>query len=309
MKSKDKATQPTAEDFSKRKIKNKVLSDAIQHPATLFSAAAAMLSGLYMGLVSFDETSFAIALGSGLFSLASFIYQYFIKGEKAAEEHVKELLEKRRSFKEQQGEDIEKRCRQANFREGEKAARELKEAYTRLESYLKEKLEKKQTLTARRFLILAEESYYQGIQFLNKALSLFQAVGHMDERKLKKELLDWEKELEIVEKDTQKGEEYRALLIKALTEKIRSHRKRLELFGGRKETLDQVLAQCEILEATLDSTYLEVVDLVEDESYMERKNVARNLERAVAAARKVEDRLRGMATEKPDDLYDTHEKT
>lgn len=299
--SKEKVTQPTAEDFSKRQIKKKVLSDAIQHPATLFSAAVAVLSGLYMGLVSFDETSFAVALASGLFSLASFIYHYFIRGEKAAEQHVKDLLERRRSFKEQQGEDIEVRCRRANFREGEKAAKELKEAYTRLETFLKEKLEKKQTLTAQRFLILAEESYYQGIQFLNKALSLFQAIGHMDERKLKKEMCDWENELEKVKHDKQKGKEYRELLIKALMEKIRSHRKRLELFTGRKETLDQVLAQCEVLEATLDSTYLEVVDLVEDEAYTRQENVAGNLERAVAAARKVEDRLRGIGTENADE--------
>ncbi len=301
MNSKKKIAQPTAGDFSAKRIKKKVLSDAIQHPATLFSAAAALLSGIYMGLVSFDETSFALALGSGLFSLASFIYHYFIRGEKAAEEHVKELLERRRSFKEQQGEDIEKRCRQANFREGEKAAKELKEAYTRLETYLKENLEKRQSLTAQRFLLLAEESYYQGIHFLNKALSLFKAIGYMNERKMRKEKREWEQELEQAKQDTHKGKEYKELLIKTLTKKIRSHRKRLKLYGERGETVQQVLAQCEILEATLDSTYLEVVDLVADESYLERKDVAQNLERAVAAARKVEDRLRGMNRETDDD--------
>jgi len=210
-------------------------------------------------------------------------------------------LERRKRFKEQQGEDIAKRCRQANFREGEKAAKELKEAYTRLETYLKEKLEKKQSLTAQRFLLLAEESYYQGIHFLNKALSLFKVIGYMDERKMRKEKREWEQELEQAKQDTHKGKEYRELLIKTLTEKIRSHRKRLKLYAERGETVQQVLAQCEILEATLDSTYLEVVDLVADESYLERKNVAQNLERAVAAARKVEDRLRGMGRETDDD--------
>jgi hypothetical protein len=254
-----------------------------------------------MGLVSFDETSFAVALGSGLLSLASFIYQYYMRGEKKAAEHVKDLLERRRTFKEQQGEDIEKKCRRAGFREGQKAAGELKEAYSRLEKYLREKLEKKQTMTAQRFLVLAEESYYQGIQFLKKALSLFQAVGYMDERKLKKEMRDWEAELESAQQDTYKGKEYKELLIKALTGKIRSHRKRLKLFGGRKETLAQIMAQCEILEATLDSTYLEVVDLVENDIVLERKNAASNLERAVATARKVEDRLRGLGNENYDD--------
>lgn len=300
MNSKKDITPPTAEDFSKKKIKKKIFFDAIQHPATLFSAATALLSGIYMGLVSFDEKSFALALGSGLLSLASFIYQYVIRGDEKAAQHVKDLLERRRDFKEQQGEDVERRCRQAGFRKGKKAAKELREAYSRLETYLREKLEKKKSLTAQRFLVLAEESYYQGIQFLNKALSLFKVVGNMDERKLRQELRDWEKELAQAKKDTHKGKEYRQLLVKALTEKIRSHRKRLKFFDGRTETVAQILAQCEVLEATLDSAYLEVVDLVEDDVVSERKSAARNLERAVAAARKVEERLRGM----DDEMYD-----
>jgi hypothetical protein len=303
----DNLRQPTADDFSNRQIKKKVLLDALQHPTTLYSAAAAVLSGLYMGLVSFDETSFAVTLAAGLFSLISFVYHYFIRGEKAAREHVQELLERRRSFKEQQGEDIEKRCRSAGFQEGEKAAKELKEAYTRLDVFLKEQLEKKQTLTAQRFLILAEESYYQGIQFLNKALALFQAIGHIDENKLKQEMRAWQEELERAKQDEQKGKEYKELLTRTLTEKINSQTRRLQLYTERKETLEQVLSQSETLEATLDSTYLEAVDLAADGAYLQSNNAAANLERAVAAARKVENRLRGMDAGQPDEIYDSQE--
>ena len=119
-----------------------------------------------MAVVSFDQTAFALALGGGLFSLASWVYHYFVRGEKIAENHVKKLLAKRRKYKEQQGKDIERRCWKTGFSEGAEAAKELKEAYVRLDTFLKEKLEKRQTLTAQRFLTLAEESYQQGIQFI-----------------------------------------------------------------------------------------------------------------------------------------------
>ncbi len=296
---------PTPEDFSKRSIKRAVFSEAIQHPTTLFSAAIALLSGLYMGLVSFDETSFAIGLGSGLFSLLSWVYHYFVRGETVAENYVRDLREKRKKYKEEQVQNIEEKCREAGFIEGEKAAKELKQAYTRLNRFLREKFKKKKTMSAQRFMILAEESYDQGMQFLNKALSLFRALDQIDEKKLNKELKVWEKEVNNLEKDGKKEEEHKSLIIKALREKIRSHRRRLELFVERSKTLKQVMAQCEILEATLDSTYLEVVDLIDGESYMKQDNVAGKLERAVSAARKVEDRLRGLGKEKSydDSIY------
>ncbi len=298
------SSKPQAEDFSKEAIKKSVFSEAIQHPSTLFPAAVAMLSGLYMVLVNLTETSFALCLGSGLVSLISFIYHYFVRGDTIAEKHVKSLLDQRRRYKEQQGDTIEERCRQAKFPQGAQAARELKQAYTRLELFLKEKFREKKDMTAQRFLILAEESYYQAVQFLDKALSLFLALAQMDEGKLEKELQVWEKELKDLEKDNRKDDGHKALVGQALQEKIRSHRKRLELFEERKKTLNQVLAQCEILEATLDSAYLEVLDLIEGEVELKNKDVAGSLERAVAAARRVEDRLRGLGQDRLDSLYE-----
>ena len=299
--------EPRPEDFSNRAVSQAVFSEAIQHPTTLFPAAIALLSGLYMGLVSFDETSLAVTLVSGLFSLASWIYHYFVRGEAIAENYIKELKEKRKVYKKQQVEDIEERCRAAGFTEGQQAARELLEAYTRLYQFLKEKSIKVKSKTAQRFMILAEETYDQGVQFLNKALVLYQALVQIDEKKLINELRAWQEEVKGLEKYKNKNEEQKDLVIQALQEKIDSHRKRLELFSGRGETLKQLMDQCEVLEATLDSAYLEVVDLIDSDPLMSVKheNAASNLERAVSAARKAEDRLRnlGKQQEIDDSIY------
>jgi len=299
--------EPRPEDFSNRAVKQAVFSEAIQHPTTLFPAAIALLSGLYMGLVSFDETSLAVTLVSGLLTLASYIYHYFVRGETIAENYIKELREKRKDYKKQQVEDIEERCKAAGFTEGQQAARELLEAYTRLYQFLKEKSVKIKSKTAQRFMVLAEETYDQGVQFLNKALILYQALVQIDEKKLIKELRAWQEEVKNLEKYKNKNEEQKDLVIQALQEKINSHRKRLELFSGRGETLKQLMDQCEVLEATLDSTYLEVVDLIDSDPLMSVKhdNAASNLERAVTAARKAEDRFRnlGKQQEIDDSIY------
>jgi DNA repair exonuclease SbcCD ATPase subunit len=295
---------PRPEDFSNKAVTQAVFSEAIQHPTTLFPAAIALLSGLYMGLVSFDETSLAVAVGSGLLSLVSWIYHYFIRGETIAANYIKELKEKRKDYKKQQVEDIEERCQAAGFTEGQQAAKELLEAYTRLYQFLKEKSKKVKSKTAQRFMILSEETYDQGVKFLNKALVLYQALDQIDEKKLIKELRAWQEEVKSLESE-EKDKEQKKLVIKLLQEKINSHRKRLELYSGRSETLKQMLDQCEVLEATLDSTYLEVVDLIDGEPFMSAKhdNAASNLERAVVAARKAEDRLRNLG--KQQDIDDS----
>jgi hypothetical protein len=296
---------PRPEDFSNRAVTKAVRSEAIFHPTTLFPAAVAVLSGLYMGLVSFDPTSLGVGVGSALLSVASWIYHYFVRGEKIAENYIRELKEKRKDYKKQQVEDIEEKCKAAGFKEGQQAARELLDAYTRLYRFLKEKSKEVRSKTAQRFMILAEETYDQGVQFLTKALVLYKALVQIDEKKLIKELRAWQKEVKNQEKYRNK-EEQKDLVIKVLEEKINSHRKRLELFSERGETLRQLMDQCEVLEATLDSTYLEVVDLIHDDPFFtgsKHDNAASNLERAVSAARKAEDRLRNLG--KQQDIDDS----
>jgi hypothetical protein len=290
---------PKPEDFSSGAVRKKVLSEATQHPMTLFPAAASILSGLYMGLINFSEAAFTVAVGSGLLSLASWVYQYFIRGEKVAEDYVRDLKDRRVRYQQRQVVNIEYECRTAGFDEGEEAAKELKTAFERLDIFLQERAKERDSMTIQRFLVLARESYDQGVSFLTKGLALHRVLVEIDETKLKNELTDWEKEAEAFCEQLEKDgadKDHTKLLLKALEEKIRGNKRRLELYTERSKTLKQVMAQCEILEATLDTTYLEVVDLMDSEMNIPRESVAGNLERAVTAARRVEDKLRSLET-------------
>jgi len=298
---KDRAPRP--EDFSKRAVERAVFHEAIQHPTTLYPAAVSLLGVAYMLLVNLNPASVGVALISGLLSIVSGIFHYFVRGESIAETYIKNLKEKRNQYKEQQAGDIEAECKAAGFLEGEKEARELKHAYTQLYNFLKEKLEKKRVLTAERFIILAEETYLQGLQLLRKALLMFNTLKQIDYEKLSAEKKTFEQELQAQEK---RGDDSRKPIIDAIKAKIQSHEKRIKLYLKRKETQEQLMAQCEVLEATLDTTFLEVVDLIGDETFKRRSSVAKNLERAVAAARKVEERLRGSESEISDYDYSNH---
>jgi hypothetical protein len=304
-KKKEKLSAPTREDYSNASVVGKVMSEATQHPTTLIPAAIAILAGAYMGLVSFDATSFAVAVGSGIASVLSWVYHFFVRGEDIGKNYVKELNKRRMHQKEKQGEDIEVQFILEGFKEGELAAKELKQAFSRLAQFLKDKIDKNQAGGSQRFLALAEDSYNQGMTFLNKALSLYKALNAMNAPKLKRELKAWEKEIAKLNQESGDNE-HTKLVIQALDQRIQSHKRRLELFDERTETLKQIMAQCEILEATLDSTYLEVVDLMEGDHHIQQDNAAGNLERAISAARRVEDRLRGIeqGPDFDDSIYD-----
>ena len=74
--------------------------------------------------------------------------------------------------------------------------------------------------------------------------------------------------------------------------------KRLDRYRRRAEELQTLIAQLNELETALETTYLEVVDLVGQEASagLFESGAAAHLERAVAAARRVEQRLRGFGS-------------
>lgn len=281
-----------------------ILKESVQHPSTLYPAGISFLSGLYMALIDMSPTSLALAMGSGLLSLASFVFHYFIRGDKIGERKLKELRRQRNLRKVEEAEDIEREAKESGFREGEKEAVELREAYLRLSIFLREKLEKKRSMTAGRFMVLAEETYRQGLALIKKANRMYRALSEIDYRKLQRELKVFEKELKT---HKQKGDEGSQVMIETLNSKIESHDKRIKLYEDKKQTLDQLMAQCEILEATLDSAYLEVVDLIDNSKVTKHRNVANNLEKAVQAARRVEERLMGLETKNDDSIYNKRE--
>jgi len=289
--------KPTADDFTPQAVNRAILSDTVQHPATVYPLAGAVVAGLWSAVFGLTPASFFAVLAGGFVGLGSWVYNFFIRGEKLAEKHVQELRAVRAQHEIHEVQNIEDSCRQAGFDEGAKEAAELTAAYQNLRRFLSEQMEGGRSLSAQRFQVLAEDTYQEGVTILRKALNIFQALRDIDAETLRAELEAWEGERSQLGGDASDSE-YRVL-----DQKIEAHVKRISLYRECEKQLKQLIAESNGLETALETAYLEVTDLVGKDagSMFIRGGAATELERAVNAARSVEDRLRGLGQEDTSD--------
>ncbi len=297
---------PGAEDFTREAVYRAVLKDTLQHPLTLMPAVASTLGGLYMGLFGAGPNAAAVTFAGALLAAGAWVVNYFIRGEELAEQRVAKLRKLRDRHRHDQTMSLEVEWSKAGLAEGVQQARELREVYHKLETFLSGRLEAAggvrgntaSGFNVQRLMVLAEDTYREGVDILRAALATYQALRQIDHEKLNRELEAWQQELESVSAG---GDASR---IKSLETRIQSHQRRLELFKQRVASVDQLFAQSEALESALETTYLETVDLGNTDTLFVRGHSATALERAVNAARRVEDRLREMeGPRKEDDVY------
>jgi len=293
---------PDSKEFTAGAVRKAVWSEALQHPTTLLPAAASILSGAYMGLIGLDQTAFSVMLGAGLVSLASVVFHYLIRGDHYAEIHMKKLLARRNEAQNQAASDLEERCLAINFRDGAQQCRELNAAYRKLKDFLANS--ERPGSSAERFSAMADDCYKQAVGLLEAALRAYRVLREVDSPKLARERDDLEKQARIMELAIEKGNDYHQPRLDALRTRIGSYASRLDRHKERRIALDTLMAEYEVLEGALESTYLQVVDLVGSSPIPGITDPADTLARAVDAARRVETRLRGI--EKPgedDDIY------
>lgn len=303
---KSRKTQPDtpgSEDFAPGAVHRAVLTDTLQHPLTILPAAAAAVGAVYMGLLGPDAASFAATFGSMLVAGGAWIFNYFIRGEAFAERHVEKLRRRRETLRREELRSLEGEWSTSGHEEGERQARELRQAYQKLDEFLRTRSADRSGLHAQRLMVLAEDTYREGVVILRQALEAHRALRLVDRDKLERELFEWRAELgELRRSDAGSAEDVRAA---GLDTRIAAHERRLRLIAGQEKSVEQLLAESETLESALESAYLEAVDLQSPEAFFNHGQAAEELERAVTAARRVEERLRSMSgpTAAEDEIY------
>ncbi len=298
---------PGPEDFTRKALYRAVLKDTLQHPLTIFPAAASALGGLYMGLFGLAPASLAVAVGGALVGAGAWVVNYFIRGEALAENRVAKLRARRERYHHAEVASLEAEWSQTGLPEGVQQARELREAYQKLDEFLKGRLTAQGSggrtadrgLSVQRLMVLADDTYREGAAILRSALETYHALRQVDHEKLELELAAWQEELRTVQLA---GAE--PARVESLETRIASHQRRLQLFRERLESIDRLFAESEALEAALENSYLEAVDLQSPDAMLGHGQAASALERAVGAARRVEDRLRAIdGSPKEDEIY------
>ena len=148
------------------------MTETLTHPFTMATAAISAVGGMWWAAINPDPASVGICVGIGLVSFASWVVNYLVRGEKLANRHVAKLRKLREQAKHTEARSLVGEFRSRGFDECASSALELEEAYRKLEDYLRQRADTEGNLSAERFLVLAEETYEQGLLILQKILHL-----------------------------------------------------------------------------------------------------------------------------------------
>lgn len=281
--------QPPPLDLTPGAIEKHILTETLQHPLTTLSAAIAVLSGLYMLAFGANQASLLLAAGAGFLSIGTFIFNYFIRGERLAQDYVRKQLEQRRVNRENEIVIIHDEFRRLKDKEGEQAALELHQAYQKFKNFLQAREAQGTTLMkSMRLQILAEDTYFQGVEVLRTAAGITRALEEINVEKLQREVQDWQKL-----RDTESADNRE---LSALERRIELNQQRITSYRQRQSALAELFAEAEACEASLEEAYMQFAG-AESAVALPKSNVDNaitRLETAVAAARRAETRIRNM---------------
>ena len=288
MNSEKQTTSPSQLDLSSGAIEKHILNETIQNPLTTFSAAVAVLAALYMLAFGVNQPSLLLAAVAGFLSLGTFIFNYFIRGEKLAQEYVRTQLAKQRAARENEIVAIFNEFKKLSAAEGEQAATELSQAYQKVKNFLQAHTAKGASMQTMRLQILAEETYFKGVDVLQNALAVARALREIDVKKLEREVQEWQKQRSQMQAENREPG--------ALERRIELNQGRIASYRQRQSALAELFAECEACEAALEEAYMQFAG-AEAAQVLPKPNVddaITRLETAVAAARRVETRLRNI---------------
>jgi hypothetical protein len=266
-----------------RAVQQAVLKDTLQHPATILPGALAAVAALWSLAIELSPTSLLAMLGFGFASATAWVINYVGRGDTLAARHIQTLRTLRVEYAHREVETLALHCQHAGFHDGAKEARELTAAYQKLNSVLLKPQRGGESANNERFRVLAEDTYRHGVLILRQALSLFQALHRIEVATLEQERQAWIKQQQHAPSAS-------------LERNIEAHGTRLERYRKRAEELHELMAQVNELETALETAYLEIVDLAgrSTSPILFDSGAAARLQTAVAAARRVEQRLRRL---------------
>lgn len=296
------SSTPSSEDKpSAAKMSRFVFKEALQNPTTIFPASAMLISGVYLSLIDLNRVGLAVLLGCGALSALSFVWHYFFRFDKIVKKLFKGEKEARFKHLEERQQKLYRDCQKAGFQEGATEVRQLSEAYDKLQNFLLHDPQAENRPQAQRFLVIATEAYKEGLSCLQAAMEAHKLRKRTNPHTLRTEMVAWTAERHRLNRQPGKNR----VRIQALTTKIETHQMRLLRQQQQSDQVAEYLAQSEVIEAALETTLFDVSKLLNQSSPTMTVGSVDQLEKAVEAARRIEEKLRSMETPdlEADNLY------
>jgi len=288
------------EGLSERAIRKQLRSDAMQHPTTILALGVAVVSLIYLLLVSpllgGSLGALIVLICSAVMAAGSFFWRYSIRYTEAYAERVQELT----NIQDHERSEIEqvelKELRNAvlsafaalDSAEGRKAVEELAHEYEQLQAVAgREKVT--DPLSIAHVSALAQETYRQGLGVLRHAFELMRAIDLSDRNRLEAEIPDLEKEIESL-----KRKEDEEALLKIREDTLASHKGRLDLMKEHQLHVEKLLYQSTSCEASLHRTRIELAALKAESAEVSVRAVTETLQQTIEQAKAVQEELRRL---------------
>lgn len=299
-------TAPSGGDpaLADRQIRNAVLSDALQHPATEIPLALTCVAGIYLLLIEpvlglgAIANYIAIGLGSlsGLTAAGSFIWRYVLNFDRAYAEKSQFLREQQRRSSQQREQAglaqlrtrLTEGFRETRLAEGHYVLRDLDYEFKELTAVMARHKET-DPLTLSYLPALVDETYGQALSVLDDALELARATSSPHDQRLEAEIQDLESKIR-----GNGGKKNGEARIKLWQEKLDVSRRRLELIGKERLRLEGLLQQATKCEAALHETRIQVASLKADTWTVSVNTVLETLQKTIDQAKAVQEEMRKL---------------
>jgi len=280
------AAKPGAEDFAPRAVERAVRTEALQHPLTIVPGAGALGLAFWSAVMGLHPATLVAMLGLAFVSGVSCAYQYLMRGEDHATAHVERLRNLRRQHEAQEVIDLAGDCRRASFIQGAEKVSALTNAFEAFEGRVAAR-------GGHAVAHLGRDAFREGLAAVERALAAYEA-----RRQLGHERPDRDGAL-----DELRGNG-------ALDPALRDRQRAIDAKRAqRRRELDDLVAELLVrateIEAAIEAAAIDLVTDAGPDAIPIEGGGASRLDMALEAARRVQERARGLgrAPEPEDEEY------
>ena len=286
--------------LSESAIRGQVLSDAVQHPATLLPLAVSGASAIYLLVLSpvFGAGLWAIVLLtiSGVVAAVSFAWrrvfrytgEYAMKARELMDLQDRLLARQRQAEMTRLRQSLETELEQIDSTEGLRVLTGLVGEFDRLRLALGRQ-DGAQLLSLSHLSGLATEVYGRGLGVLSHALELMTLVRSPGREGLVRQIAELEAEVGASKVDEKQAER------RGIREsRLASHRQRLDMLDQLQLGVDRLLFQADKCEASLHRARIEVAAIRTGTSEWGVDSVIEALRRTIGQVKEVQEDLKKL---------------
>lgn len=272
-----------------QKVRKAVVMETLQHPATLLTGSTAIISALYISLISGSKEGLLIALGSLGLSAGSWIYNYFFRTDVFVQKYFDKWQKEMGETRQKSLEAARETLVAMKYEPGIRAFDDLVAVYKRFEAFVDESnLNSLTSMQKVRLEGVASETYDLGMKTIIKLVSLLKVVRSIDIDRYKSEIEDLNREMDLIRKKSKNSETKK---LEYLEKRKMAIQARINSYNDATIEIEGLLTKAEECENAIENSILQMPVISGKIDDNELKKAVSSMENTVEAARRVSQRM------------------